>query len=394
MAKNLLNNKTIKADIVIVGGGLAGTAAAICIAQLGINTIHLAPTAVKDRRTSALMGPSIDILTSSGLVPDPDKIGVKMNKIRIIDATNRLIRSPEALFDSREAGLNSFGYNFANEKLLKAFDEKAQNIDSYQRIVASFEKIDSSDNGITIKTDDGKTINCQMLVGADGKKSSVRSNAGIGIKEKKHKQSALVCNLELERELDGASVEYHYKNGPFTLVPAGGKKANLVWMDKHEVLQRAKNADEEDFIGQLEKLSMDLFGNIKLTSGVFIFPLTNLMANSVGKNGIVLAGEAAHAFPPVGAQGLNLSLRDIVDLVDVLKTTDKSQINWGKVASETYNKKRMGDLKGTLAMVETLFKSLLADFIPVQAMRAGGVWALKSLPFLRKKAFHIGMGER
>jgi len=394
MAKNSHYKKTIKTDIIVVGGGLAGTAAAICIAQLGIKIIHLAPTAIKDRRTSALMGPSIDILTSSGLVPAPDKIGVEMNKIRIIDATNRLIRSPEALFDSREAGLSNFGYNFANEKLLKAFDEKAQNIDSYQRIVASFSGVESNDNGITIKTDDGKTINCQMLVGADGKKSSVRSNAGIDIKEKKHEQSALICDLELGHELDGASVEYHYNNGPFTLVPAGGKKANLVWMDRHEVLQSAKSANKEAFIKLLEKHSMNLFGDIKLTSGVFIFPLTNLVADSVGKNGIVLVGEAAHAFPPVGAQGLNLSLRDIVDLVDVLKASDRGQINWGKLASEAYTKKRMGDLKGTLGMVETLFKSLLADFIPVQAVRAGGIWALKSMPFLRKKAFHIGMGER
>jgi len=384
----------IKTDIVIVGGGLAGTAAAICIAQLGFKIIHLAPTAPRDSRTSALMGPSIDILTSSGLIEEPKNIGVKLSKIRIIDATNRLIRAPEALFDAREAGLDCFGYNFTNTGLLDAFEEKAQKIDSYQHIVDSFQTIESNNNDITIKTNEGQIIKCQMLVGADGKKSSVRAAAGIGIKEKKHAQSALVCDLELERDLDCASVEFHYDNGPFTLVPAGGKKANLVWMDKSEILLSAQQGGDENLIKEFEKHSMSLFGNIKLISKTFIFPLSNLSADTVGENGVVLLGEAAHAFPPVGAQGLNLSLRDIVELVDILKSVDKSKKDWGKNTSSQYAKTREKDLKATSMMVESLFKSLLSDFLPVQAARASGLWALKALPPLRKKAFSIGMGER
>ncbi len=390
-----MNKKEIiNTEIVVVGGGLAGTAAAVCTAQLGIKTIHLAPIAPRDSRTSALMGPSIDILTSSGLVEEPANIGVKLNKIRIIDATNRLIRAPEALFDAREAGLDCFGYNFTNTDLLDAFEEKAQKIDSYQRIVDSFQSIESNENGITIKTNEDKIIICQMLVGADGKKSSVRAAAGIGIKEKKHAQSALVCDLELERDLDGASVEFHYDNGPFTLVPAGGKKANLVWMDKDEILLSAQQGGDKNLIKEFEKHTMNLFGNIKLISNTYIFPLSNLSANTVGENGVILLGEAAHAFPPVGAQGLNLSLRDIVELLDILKNIDKGKNDWGRNASAQYAENREKDLKATSIMVDGLFKSLLADFLPVQAARASGLWALKAMPSLRKKAFYIGMGER
>ncbi len=384
----------IETDIVVVGGGLAGTAASVCIAQMGFEVIHLAPKTPLDRRTSALMGPSIDILRSSSLVPDPSKIGVELSKIRIIDATHRLIRAPEALFDSREAGLSNFGYNFTNIDLLKSFDEKAKTLKNYTRIIASFKMLVSNDENIIIKTDKGQTIKSQMLVGADGKKSPTRVAAGISIKEKKHAQSALVCDLELERDLDGASVEYHYDNGPFTLVPAGGKKANLVWMDKDEILRGAQEKGDEYLIKEFEKHSMGLFGNIKLISKTFIFPLTNLSANIAGKNGIILVGEAAHAFPPVGAQGLNLSLRDIVELVDILELADKTNPNWGLDASEKYAKGREGDLKMTFAMVDTLFKSLLADFLPIQAIRSGGIWALKTIPSLAKKAFHVGMGRR
>ncbi len=384
----------ITTDIVVVGGGLAGTAAAISIAKAGFDVIHLAPDAAKDLRTSALMGPSMDILTSSGLVPDPDNIGTPLTKIRIIDATDRLIRAPECLFDAREAGYDNFGYNLANIDLLKSFEKQAKKLKNYSRIKGYFSSLRFNNNKYLIKTDDGIAIECSLIVGADGKKSPIREAANIGISKHDYKQSALVCNLDLAKPLNATSVEFHHKNGPFTLVPAGGNKANLVWIDDNKYLQNIKNTEEKAIITEFEKYSMHLFGEIKLTSKIFIFPLATFSANVFGKNGIVLLGEAAHGFPPVGAQGLNLSLRDIIDLVDILKTANKNDVNWAKLVSNEYEKQRKTDLKQTIMMVDSLFKSLLSDFLPVQVVRATGIWALKTLPFLRKKAFSIGMGER
>ena len=106
------------ADIIVVGGGLAGLAAAAGLARLGLSIIHLAPAAPPDRRTSALMMPSVDFLRRSGLVDDPAEIGHALTAIRIIDATPRLIRAPETLFEAAEIGLPAFGWNFANAVLL------------------------------------------------------------------------------------------------------------------------------------------------------------------------------------------------------------------------------------------------------------------------------------
>lgn len=384
----------INTDIVVVGGGLAGTAAAINIAKAGFDIVHLAPLAPKDLRTSALMGPSMDILTSSGLVSDPDSIGTPLTKIRIIDATDRLIRAPEALFDAREVGYKSFGYNLANNDLLSSFDEQAKKLKNYSRIKAYFSSLKHDDNSYLVTTNDGLEIKCKLIVGADGKKSPVREAAGISIKKHDYKQSALVCDLELERGIDETSIEFHHKNGPFTLVPAGKNIANLVWIDDDFLLNQVKSKGEKALLDEFSKYSMGLFGEIKLLSKAFIFPLATFSANICGKDGVVLLGEAAHGFPPVGAQGLNLSLRDIIALVDILRQVDKANNDWAKIAADKYGKQRQADLKQTIFMVDGLFKSLLSDFLPVQAFRAGGIWALKTLPFLRKKGFLVGMGER
>jgi len=113
-----------------------------------------------------------------------------------------------------------------------------------------------------------------------------------------------------------------------------------------------------------------------------------------GARGAVLIGEAAHAFPPIGAQGLNLGLRDVADLSEVLAGLDRGAADWAVTASTAYAQRRAGDLARTGTIVDTLFRSLLADMLPAQALRAGGLWALKLLPPLRRQAFALGMGAR
>jgi 2-octaprenyl-6-methoxyphenol hydroxylase len=108
--------------------------------------------------------------------------------------------------------------------------------------------------------------------------------------------------------------------------------------------------------------------------------------------GVVLVGEAAHAVPPIGAQGLNLGLRDVADLSAALATLDRTG-SWAARLSENYARRRAADLSRTGGMVDALFRSLLSDLLPAQALRAGGLWALKLLPPLRRQAFRIGMGS-
>lgn len=382
-------------DIAIIGGGLAGTAAAVAFAGKDYSVVHFAPAGPEDRRTSALMAPSVDFLVATGLVDSAGDHAEPLRRIRIIDATSRLIRAPETLFEARETGRDAFGWNFANAPLLAHFAALGKDLSSLTTIAEAAATFSCTDDGFTIATASGHAVSARLLVGADGKRSPVRSFAGIRAHERPFAQSALVCDLDLDLDLEqplaGTSVEFHYENGPFTLVPAGGNKANLVWIDRNELLDQARKGD---LAAALAGKSQRLFGVPSITSPSAVFPLSMLSVTTAGSNGVALVGEAAHAFPPIGAQGLNLGLRDVADLATALDESDRTHKNWAATVTGAYAARRAVDLMRTGAGVEALFRSLLADFVPAQAARAGGLWALKLVPGLRRMAMSAGMGQR
>ena len=379
---------------IVVGGGLAGVAAAVAVAKAGIDTVHLAPKGPPDRRTSALMLPSVDYLQSAGLIGDPAALGTPLTQIRIIDATDRLIRAPETLFDSRDAGLPAFGWNFPNIGLLAAFEAARAELSNLTTVEATLVGLERKAGVWHLTLGDGRVLETDLVVGSDGKKSLVRAATGFRARENGFVEAALVCDLELGRPLGGASVEFHYPRGPFTLVPAGGSKANLVWIDDREKLRTLQAGGQEALRQAFIDRSQHLFGDIKLLTPAHMFLLSNLSVPVAGQDGVVLAGEAAHAFPPIGAQGLNLGLRDVADLAAALGAAEGDAAAWADAVSTDYARRRGSDLLRTGGMVDTLFRSLLSDFLPAQAMRAGGLWALKLLPGLRKQAFGMGMGVR
>jgi 2-octaprenyl-6-methoxyphenol hydroxylase len=366
----------------------------VAVARAGLDSIHLVPKGPPDRRTSALMLPAVDYLKSTGLLPDPATIGQPLTQIRIIDATRRLVRAPETLFDSAEFNLPAFGWNLPNVKLAEAFEAARAGLANLRTIETTLDDLEVSPSGTILMLANGERLIADLVVGADGKKSRVRESGRFRAREHGFRQAALVCDLNLERPVGGTSIEFHYENGPFTLVPAGGSRANLVWIDAHETLKSAQASGRDALATLFAEKSQRLFGRIELLTAAHMFLLSTLSVDIAGKNGIVLVGEAAHAFPPIGAQGLNLGLRDVADLSAALKSADPATPGFAHALCDDYARRRRGDLMRTGTVVDTLFRSLLSDFLPAQAARAGGLWALKLLPPLRRTAFDIGMGVR
>lgn len=381
-------------DVGVVGGGIAGLASALALSRQGANVVLIAPEPPRDHRTSALMLPVCDIMANWGIFAEPGEMGVPLNRIRLIDATSRLLRAPETVFDAQTENLSAFSYNFPNADLTARILELLADMSNFTRITSAAERIDRKDGQWTVLHSAGGNVDCRLLVGADGKASLVRSTLGISQHSHAFAQSALVCDLELERPLDGESVEFHYENGPFTLVPAGDHRANLVWVDREKVLHEAKLLDAPSFNRLLVEKSQGLFGDISSLTPSFIFPLATQSANSAGREGAILVGEAAHAFPPIGAQGLNLGLRDVAELDQLFKQADRGTDDWAVKLSADYAERRAPDIGRTTGFVDGLFHSLLSDLPPVQIVRSAGIWALKTLPFLRRQAFRTGMGAR
>lgn len=380
-------------DIAIIGAGLAGLTAAYAMANQGHNVTVCAPIAkAQDGRSTALMSDSIKFLAEIGVWANIEKKAFPLKTMRIIDDTGRLIRAPQTDFISSEIGLEAFGYNFLNVDMTEILVEKLKafsNVTFIEKAVIDIKYIE--DKPAIISLDDKINIIADIIIAADGRNSFVRNSLNIDVKQHQYPQIAVVLNLEHTLPHNDSSTEFHTPTGPFTLVPssnlATGKNiSSVVAVVDQQGADYLHKLDKTSLERELERRMHSVLGKVKLTSKLQSFPLGSLIANKFGANNAVLIGEAAHAVPPIGAQGLNLGIRDIISLTQLL-----SQNTPTKQIVEKYHAARIVDVKTRIASVDLLNRSLLSDFLPTQITRSLGLYMLNTVGPLRRFAMNEGV---
>ena len=369
-------------DIAIVGGGMAGSVAALSLARLGRRVALLAPpAAVEDKRTTALMDQSIRFMERLGLWDRIAPSAAALSTMRIIDGTNRLLRAPTVSFRSSEVGLEAFGYNIPNAALLAVLDEAVTHEGNITLLPQAAEHVDLLAEGVQIALQDGSRISAELVVAADGRKSKMRDNAGIGVRHWSYPQTAIVLNFSHDLPHGNISTEFHTESGPFTQVPLPGNRSSLVWVRKPTEADVLMALSPEELSLRVEKQMQSMLGKVIVEPDAQAWPLSGMMAHRFGKGRVVLAGEAGHVFPPIGAQGFNLSLRDIIHLNDLISDLKGEPIP--ESIGDRFDRRRRADVMTRTAGVDLLNRSLLSDFLPTQMVRAAGLHVLSALPPLR-----------
>ena len=380
----------LETSVAVVGAGPVGLAAALVVSAAGYRVALVAPDhAPTDQRTSALLAGSVELLERLGVWQGLAAQSAPLRTMRIVDGTRRLIRAPEVAFDASEVGLDAFGHNIPNAALVAAL-ETAVAARAIDRVTAFVERVAPGDDAVTLSLPDGVTLNAQLVIAADGRRSKVREGAGIAVDDWRYDQAALVCNLRHSLSHHDSSTEFHTEGGPFTLVPLpGDNRSSLVWVDRPAELQRRLSLDDDALAAEIEERSASILGAVEIDGKRQVFPLSGMTARHFAANRVMLAGEAAHMFPPIGAQGLNLGYRDVAALADVLAGPRDDPGEPAALAE--YDRARRGDVFARTTAVDALNRTLLSDFLPVQALRGAGLFLLDRLPPLRRLAMRQGL---
>lgn len=386
-------------DAAVVGAGPTGLAAALALAKSGLDVALIAAphnpgAAGTDTRTAALFTISLTLLRNLGAWNACEAASAPLRAIRLIDDTGNLLRAPEVLFEAREIGLEEFGYNVPQQALVAALRRAALDFGTGLTVIESAGvrdiAVEADAAHLTLAED--RTVSAALIVGADGRQSICRGSAGIAATTRKYDQSALACTFTHTAPHDGVSTEFHRRAGPMTTVPIPGRASSLIWVEHPDVAHRLAREDEAAFARTLMDNLQGLLGDVSDIGPRVVFPLSMMSAESMGRGRIALVGEAAHVAPPIGAQGLNLSFRDVATLAELVGEAK----SLGKDAGETpllerYNAARRGDVRSRGMAVDLLNHSLTSQLIPVQLLRGAGIHALKAISPLRRQVMAAGL---
>jgi 2-octaprenyl-6-methoxyphenol hydroxylase len=380
------------ADVAVIGGGPAGLTAAIALASAGVATVLVAKRPPPDNRTTALLSGSVAALEALGVWALCQAQSAPLTAIRLIDDTARLIRAPEVLFEADEIGLEAFGHNIQNRDLLAALESRASALPALRRIEMAAVAIEPADSRVTVSLEDGGTLTARLVVGADGRKSICRAAAGIETERHSYPQAALTLNLAHMRPHKGVSTEFHTASGPFTLVPLPGLRSSLVCVVAPDEAERLADLDAETLSAEIERRAHSILGKITVEDGRGLFPLGVETAQSFARNRIALVGEAGHIIPPIGAQGLNLGLRDAATISELVVEArrDGGDVGSADVLAR-YERLRRADVTSRALAVDALNRSLLSDFLPVQGARGFGIYLLDRIAPLRRAVMREGV---
>ncbi|MBO0752102.1 MAG: UbiH/UbiF family hydroxylase, partial [Bradyrhizobiaceae bacterium] len=351
-----------------------------------------------DNRTTALMRPSVAALERLGAWPRCRDHAAPLRVMRIVDDTGRLWRAPEVRFEAAEIGLDAFAWNIENHHLVAALWECIAAHRSLTHLATPATSLAADRSGVTVTLADGATLSCRLVIAADGRNSICRAAAGIAMDSRSCPQTALTFTFAHARPHHDISTEFHTARGPFTLVPLPGNRSSLVWMTGSGEAERLRALDGAALDTAIERHAHSILGKVEVEAGRGVFPMAVATARTFGTNRVALVGEAAHVFPPIGAQGLNLGLRDAVTVAEIAGLIHRRGGDLGDAAA-AYDRRRRADITSRTFAVDLLNRSLLSDFLAVQGLRGLALYTLDHIGPLRRAAMregvapHVGLPE-
>ncbi len=383
------------ADIVIAGGGLNGPALALALARNGLRVVVVdarpAPARAEagfDGRAYALAIASKRLLSMIGVWARVADQVQPILKIKASDGHAGHGAAPFFLdFDSAEIEEGPMGFMLEDRHLYAAFlAEMAQTpgvtLLSGETVVAQ----QAGATGVQVTLASGRVIGARVLVGCDGRGSGVAARAGIRRQGWGYGQTALVTAVWHERNHDGTAQQFFMPSGPLAILPLkGGHHSSIVWSETDEAARAIQALDDEAYLAALKPRFGDFLGKLALAGARFTYPLSLSLAERFVAPRVALVGDAAHGVHPIAGQGLNLGLRDVAALAEVLVEAARRGEDIGAMdVLERYQRWRRFDSTFLALGMDTVNRLFSNDNPILRLGRDLGMGLVSALPGLRR----------
>ena len=390
-------------DIVISGGGIAGLVAAVAFGNAGLDVLCVEPTSpilakntpAADLRTTAYLQPSQAFLQEIGVWPLVEIYSTPLQVMRVVDAANADLVIKD--FNARDISAAPFGWNVGNWHMRDALLERINTLSNVVFVPGlASTKVNTRSSGARVTMSDGQIIICKLLIAADGRDSTIRSSAGIAAKSTDFGQLALSFAVTHAMAHKNISTEVHKAGGPFTLIPLpdfeGKPSSAVVWMDKILEIQAMQALSVDEFNAEITARSAGVLGPLSLITARTAWEIISQLASSFYSERTAFIAEAAHVMPPIGAQGLNLSLGDIEALLELTKASP-SGIGELSVLKK-YHQARRPIAQSRVIGVGALNRASKAEGPAAARARALGLDTIHRIAPLRRALMHLGLGTR
>jgi 2-octaprenyl-6-methoxyphenol hydroxylase len=384
-------------ELVIVGGGLIGLTLATACAGAGLDVTVIDredPARMVgeefDGRTSAISFGSQRILAGIGLW---DKIAPGAEPIREIRVADR--DSPLFLhYHHGEIGPDPLGYIVENRVLRRGLLARVRELPSLNHLApAGAAGAERHAGGVTVTLADGGSVRGALLVAADGALSPLRRAAGIRTVEWRYPQTGIVCTVGHERPHLGIAVEHFLPAGPFAILPMTGDRSSIVWTEREALAPRILALDAAEFHAELARRFGDFLGRLEVVGPRWSYPLSLMHAARYSAERLALVGDAAHVIHPIAGQGLNLGLRDVAVLAELIVDARRIGLDIGNGEMlARYERWRRFDNTALAVVTDGLNRLFSNDIAPLAAMRDAGLAAVNRLPPLRRLFMRHAMG--
>ncbi|MDA0223735.1 MAG: UbiH/UbiF family hydroxylase [Proteobacteria bacterium] len=393
-----------EADILISGGGVAGLTAACAFGAAGFSVICVDPAppvideaaSNADLRTTAFLQPARRLFQAAGLWDRLAPYAAALQIMRIVDAGGKSYEARDiADFNASDISDTPFGWNLPNWLLRREMLARIAELPNVAFLpTTATAHLTTRTTEARIALTDGTSVHARLLIAADGRGSNIREQCNIGVKTWRYGQKALAFSVNHPIPHQNISTEIHRTGGPFTLVPMpdlnGQPRSAIVWMERGGRIEELQNLSVAAFEAEIYERSAHLFGPLTLIGLRTVWPIISQLAERLNGQRVALIAEAAHVVPPIGAQGLNMSLADMTTLLD-LALADPSDLGSATML-EKYHRSRWPEIKARVTGIDLLNRSSMAENPMLRDIRRYGLKALHGIAPLRKTLMRAGLG--